>query len=427
MKVSVLFSLLCVLLAFLCCVNAETERQRHIVAFTEWLDDNNIQRNFDLVEMPGQGVGGIANKDLSDEDFLLKVPESKMIYNKDHMSINGWDKWSGLVGGEQLMLWVLTEKLNENSDWKHYLNLLPSSYEEHLLMWNEEDFKYADMTGLYAHQQSVLNSLKQSYEHLQQTLVVDQPDLFPEGYFTFQRYVWSYLVVSTRAWSIAQRDGDRALVPLADMLNHVAGSGQGGTVSDEFVINSTRNYAAGEQVYDSYGPKTNFELLTTYGFIPENNPHDGAGVELALHPEQNLVHSIVEPLLRNVDPNYGEKVIVRKNQMPLALLRVFRLSVLKFSELDMVDDILKSKAVSLKNERLAFHEASNALRQLVAKYPSEEEELALLAKDDLNYKQKSAIRLRLENQRVFKNAISTLQTLWKNILIDGHLLNDVSI
>ena len=113
--------------------------------------------------------------------------------------------------------------------------------------------------------------------------------------------------------------------------------------------------------------------------------------------------------------------------MPLALLRVFRLSVLKFSELDMVDDILKSKAVSLKNERLAFHEASNALRQLVAKYPSEEEELALLAKDDLNYKQKSAIRLRLENQRVFKNAISTLQTLWKNILIDGHLLNDVSI
>ena len=39
-------------------------------------------------------------------------------------------------------------------------------------MWNEEDFKYADMTGLYAHQQSVLNSLKQSYEHLQQTLVV---------------------------------------------------------------------------------------------------------------------------------------------------------------------------------------------------------------------------------------------------------------
>lgn len=72
-------------------MNAETERQRHIVAFTEWLDDNNIQRNFDLVELPGQGVGGIANKDLSDEDFLLKVPESKMIYNKDHMSINGWD------------------------------------------------------------------------------------------------------------------------------------------------------------------------------------------------------------------------------------------------------------------------------------------------------------------------------------------------
>lgn len=92
------------------------------------------------------------------------------------------------------------------------------------------------------------------------------------------------------------------MVPLADMLNHKPGAGLGGLSDDKnfFMINATQDYATGEQVFDSYGYKSNYDLLSTYGFVLEDNAYDFMTVQFSLKPT-NLVHSIVEPLLKHVE------------------------------------------------------------------------------------------------------------------------------
>lgn len=116
--------------------------------------------------------------------------------------------------------------------------------------------------------------------------------------------MWAYLVVNSRSWAITDEEGNRdnVLVPLADMLNHKPGAGIGSLSEDKsyFVINATTQYPAGSQVFDNYGPKTNFDLLSTYGFLIEENPDDGMTLQFQLKPT-NLVHSIIEPLLQKVE------------------------------------------------------------------------------------------------------------------------------
>mgnify|MGYP005993249735 CR=1 FL=1 len=58
--------------------------QQKIAAFTAWLDSNHFYRAFDLVEIPGQGVGGVAKQAIKTDELLLKCPLSKMVFSNDH-------------------------------------------------------------------------------------------------------------------------------------------------------------------------------------------------------------------------------------------------------------------------------------------------------------------------------------------------------
>jgi hypothetical protein len=131
--------------------------------------------------------------------------------------------------------------------------------------------------------------------------VQKNPNKFPAGFFTFEKYIWAYLVVQTRTWQVTTEQGsDISFVPIAEFLNHNPLAGGGAIHGDYFTINATRDYSEGDQVYDSYGPKTNFELLSVYGFLLPENPVKGMSLYFAFK-ENNLVHSIVEPLLKAVE------------------------------------------------------------------------------------------------------------------------------
>ena len=62
----------------------------------------------------------------------------------------------------------------------------------------------------------------------------------------------------------------RMMVPLADMLNTGWEHNTRWSFSssrDGFVIDALRDIAAGEQLLDTYGHKTNAEYFMNYGFI----------------------------------------------------------------------------------------------------------------------------------------------------------------
>ena len=78
-------------------------------------------------------------------------------------------------------------------------------------------------------------------------------------------------------------DGTVALVPGLDLMNHSSTSRSYIVGTREGVKVVNRGFlplAKGDQVFISYGGKTNGELFISYGFIPEQNPHDGVLVPL---------------------------------------------------------------------------------------------------------------------------------------------------
>ena len=74
-----------------------------------------------------------------------------------------------------------------------------------------------------------------------------------------------------------------AMVPFWDMLNHqspenasvrLSHSEESGTLS----MIAVRDIAKGDEIFNTYGPLGNSELLRRYGFVEENNPHNSVTI-----------------------------------------------------------------------------------------------------------------------------------------------------
>jgi SET domain len=82
-----------------------------------------------------------------------------------------------------------------------------------------------------------------------------------------------------------QKAEEEALVPWADFANHSSACSSHLTWDHQeecVVLIADRNYAAGQQVYTSYGERSSAQLLFSYGFVPEagTNPHDSVLLSL---------------------------------------------------------------------------------------------------------------------------------------------------
>jgi len=67
------------------------------------------------------------------------------------------------------------------------------------------------------------------------------------------------------------------MMPMLDALNHQSGASTSCAFDAErnaFVLTSNVDIKTGEQIFLSYGPKSNDELLQLFGFVEENNPNE---------------------------------------------------------------------------------------------------------------------------------------------------------
>jgi hypothetical protein len=66
------------------------------------------------------------------------------------------------------------------------------------------------------------------------------------------------------------------LVPYADLLNHSIKSNTYwyfDDTKDSFIVQATENIPKNTEIFDSYGSKTNVQLVIYYGFSIKNNPY----------------------------------------------------------------------------------------------------------------------------------------------------------
>ena len=102
-----------------------------------------------------------------------------------------------------------------------------------------------------------------------------------------------------------------AMCPIIDSLNHsgrVSSNIEYEYFKDTFVVSTESAYAEGDQVFISYGAKSNEQLVQYYGFVLEDNPHDacvvdaevgGEVVRLAIMPNGQLTAETMAMLEEN--------------------------------------------------------------------------------------------------------------------------------
>jgi len=428
MQKKILFSLV-VAIALVACASA-APTQESLTEFALWLQANNVQSSANLGLFEGYGLAGVAREDVKEGDPIVKVPTSALVSLTEVRTkvFADFEDWTGNQL-EPLMVWLILESGKESSPFKPYFGILPQEFPTHPIFWTAEELQELEGTGLVGAIASTKAALQASFEHISTKLVQPNPSVFKQEDFTFERYLWAYCVCVSRTWTVATEESrDLVLAPLADMLNHKPGAdllhySEDGT---HVVVTATEDYAKGEQLFASYGNKSNYDLLALYGFVLENNPHDSLQINFQLNPS-NLVQSIVEPLLRVADPSY-KRLFIYKNTLPVTLLRLFRLNVMDFSELEFVDRALRGQAVGLSNELRAFRAAISSLAGMLQAYPTtSEEDAAILARDDISENLRAAVTLRKGQKDVLRVNILAIGKLWESILVSGKLFGDVPV
>jgi histone-lysine N-methyltransferase SETD3 len=144
-----------------------------------------------------------------------------------------------------LSVLLLQEKINPNSNWKHYLEILPKFYYNFPVFYKEDEIK--ELVGspfLDLINQKTID-IKSDYD----SIIKAVPEL---NKFTFEEFMEMRMVVSSRIFGIkiAGKKTD-CLAPLADMLNHKRPRQTQWYFSDDiksFIIKATQDIESDEQV-----------------------------------------------------------------------------------------------------------------------------------------------------------------------------------
>ncbi|KAF3645839.1 hypothetical protein FXO38_19456 [Capsicum annuum] len=160
-------------------------------------------------------------------------------------------------------------------------------------------------------------------------------------------------------------NGRVALVPWADMLNHnceVKTFLDYDRSSQGIVFTTDRAYLPGEQVFISYGRKSNGELLLSYGFVPREgtNPSDSVEVSMSLKKSDKCYKEKVEALKKH-GLSASECFPVQVTGWPLELMAFAYLAV-------------SPPSMSRQFEEMAAAASNKTTSRKEIKYPEIEEE-----------------------------------------------------
>lgn len=233
--------------------------------------------------------GLVALKNVRKGEKLLFVPPS--------LFITADSEWTCIEAGKVLKrhdvpdwpflaTYLISEaSLSKSSRWYNYISALPTQPYS-LLYWTRPELdRYLEASQIRERAIERINNVTGTFNDLNDRIFSKNPDLFPEEVFNIDTFKWSFGILFSRLVRLPSMDGTVSLVPWADMLNH---SCEVDTFLDYdrsskgVVFTTDRAYQPGEQVFISYGKKSNGELLLSYGFVPREGTNPSDKVELAL-------------------------------------------------------------------------------------------------------------------------------------------------
>ncbi|PKA51197.1 Ribulose-1,5 bisphosphate carboxylase/oxygenase large subunit N-methyltransferase, chloroplastic [Apostasia shenzhenica] len=284
----------------------EIESLESASVLQQWLSGSGLPPQKMAIRRVDVGERGlVALKNIRKGEKLLFVPPS-LVMTSD-------SEWTCTQAGDVmrrncvpdwplLATYLISEaSLMESSRWSRYISALPRQPYS-LLYWTRLELDmYLVASAIRERAIERVLDVTGTYNDLRDRIFSKRPSLFPQETFNLEAFKWSFGILFSRLVRLPSMGGKVALVPWADMLNH---SSEVETFLDYdksskgIVFTTDRQYQPGEQVFISYGQKSNGELLLSYGFVPKDgtNPNDSVELSLSLKKSDKCYKEKVEAL-----------------------------------------------------------------------------------------------------------------------------------
>ncbi|GJQ13480.1 hypothetical protein GpartN1_g5271.t1 [Galdieria partita] len=403
--------------------------------FYEWLRENGVylsdkaswthaphrlviaEETKDEGEYSGRGLLSSRNVNLGEK--ILEIPEKLMLTRKLALETFPTSVMAAIEDEYvSIALLLLHESMKgANSFFKPYIDILPKLDELNpLFLWSNEDLELLEGSPTLSACYQLREKLLREFTYLEKNIIPQIPT-FVSRPIDFRQFQWAFGILFSRA--ICFPSSKRiALVPYADLLNH---SPFCSAYIDEerlpfrdnmteAVVYVDRLYQPYEQVYVSYGPRSNQELLLLYGFSLERNPFDFVEITIGLDERDSLYTEKCQLL-----DCYGKSP---QQSFPLYMDRypVEMAEFLRFCCIDTENELEADfgTIVSGSNEKSALKKLSNYIVEQLEKYPTPLEEDERIIRDRAMFQtlarnQRMAIRQRLSEKRILRATLRNLQ------------------
>ncbi|KAG1685979.1 hypothetical protein DVH05_007580 [Phytophthora capsici] len=259
--------------------------------FLQWLQDNGAV--FPKLQWPATTPNGlrgvVATGDISTLEPMLCIPR-KLLISED---LCWQDPQLGPIFNDNrdvftrddpiLSLFIVRELVLGQSSFFHpYLAILP--YPESVQDWTVEELRELHDDQLVVAAERRSTEIDVYYKRVINRLQEKHPGQFPPSLYTFERFKFAWKTIQARTFG--RRLPWTALVPFADCLNHTnVATKYDFNVDDNGLFrlypSATTSFAKGEEVFNSYGRRSNFQLLLDYGFALPDNEWDVVDIEIA--------------------------------------------------------------------------------------------------------------------------------------------------
>ncbi|XP_059848481.1 N-lysine methyltransferase setd6 [Hypanus sabinus] len=246
-----------------------------------------------------EGYGLVANNDIEEGELLFSVPRAALL-SQHTTAIQDLLKREEAAlecrsGWVPLLLSMMFEITSSKSHWKPYFSLWPGfSTLHHPMFWSEEERNMLLLgTGVPLAVEKDLMNIEEEYNSIVLPFMKCHPDIFDPHEHTLELY--KKLVAFVMAYSFqepSEEDDDDdedetpdppMMVPLADMLNHVANHNANLEFTPDCLkMVSIKKISGGEEIFNTYGQLANWQLLHMYGFTEPypSNTHEALDIRM---------------------------------------------------------------------------------------------------------------------------------------------------
>ncbi|KAI1607906.1 SET domain-containing protein 6 [Exophiala viscosa] len=272
--------------------------------FIEWfsaVDGTRLSTKIQLKDLSAEGAGrgAVAKEDIAEDEELFAVPHPLVLMTStSSIPPSVLEPLAESGSWPPLIVTIIYEYLcKESSPWYPYFRVLPTTFDT-LMFWNEAEL--AELQAGAVTDKIGRAEAEQAWKDTIIPIMLEHPDLFPIPGAAASDRAAELIKLAHMAGSLIMayafdidRDEDddrprdgvsedeyeeddedeplKGMVPFADMLNADADRNNARLFQEEnyLIMKATKSIAAGEQIFNDYGPLPRSDLLRMYGYVTD--------------------------------------------------------------------------------------------------------------------------------------------------------------